>query len=276
MGMMIAVLSLLLGMGIFLFIPYSPSVSRFHRICAEKISMLEKTTALFSEDDIAGLPLPVQNYFRYCGYLGTPKMTYMKAWLKNVDFVMSENKTLKIDYQQLNLAARPERLALITSSLLGIPFEGLDSYEGGKGHMKGILAKVIPLFDQGGESMDRSSLVTWLAECLLLPSAALQDFVSWEAIDDTHAAAPVTWQGMSVSGIFTFSAKGELLAFRTSDRVAVDMKGEETIADWSAFFLDYHLVNQLRQPQVIQSLWHYEQGDSVYFNENRSPFCIQY
>lgn len=68
-----------------------------------------------------------------------------------MDFVMSDKKTIKFDYKQYNLVERPERFALISSSLSGIPFEGLDSYENGKGSMKGMLAKVIPLFDQRGE-----------------------------------------------------------------------------------------------------------------------------
>ncbi len=272
----IAVLSVLSGIVIFMLVPYSPATARFRHITAEKISAAEITPDLFSEQDIANLPVPVRNYFRYCGYLGAPKMTYMKAFLKDVDFVMSESKTIKIDYKQLNLVERPERFALITSSILGIPFEGQDSYEGGKGRMKGIIAKVFPLFDQRGESMDRSCLVTWLAECLLVPSAALQDFVCWEAVDDTHATAAVIWEGVSAGGTFTFSETGKLLAFRTCDRAAVDMDGKETTVDWSAFFRDYHCVNGLMQPKVIQSVWHYTKGDCIYFNQNETAVEICY
>lgn len=277
------VLAVLLGIVVFMSLRYSPVAARYDGMVKAQMAAVSEAEAAagagpewFTEADIAGLPQPVQRYFRHCGYLGTPKMSYMQAFFTNVDFVMSPDRTIKIDYQQLNLVERPDRLALISSSIFGIPFEGLDSYQGGKGGMQGILAKLIPLFDQRGEIMDRSCLVTWLAECLMVPNAALQDFVHWSEQDETHAAARITWEGISAEGVFAFSQEGELLSFRTSDRVAVDMEGKETKADWSAYFRDYHSVGGLRQPGVLQSVWHYEQGDCVYFNENERAVEIRY
>lgn len=261
---------------LFLSVPISPTTVKYNRITAEKAEEAPADTGVFNEDDISSLPLPVQRYFTYCGYLGKPKMSYMRAYLEDVDFVMSQDKTIKIDYEQFNLVERPERFALISSSIYGIPFEGLDSYENGKGSMRGCIAKVITLFDQRGDGMDRACLVTWLAECLFVPSAALQDFVKWEPIDDTHAKATVTWEGVTASGIFTFSEAGEFLSFRTGDRVAIDMNGNETQADWSAFCEDYQEVNGIQQPRVIKSVWHYKAGDCVYFNANESKLTIRY
>jgi hypothetical protein len=277
MWYIIGILLLIVGIIIFLSIPFSPTITEFNSILDRKIKEANGLSPeVFTEKDIHMLPLPVQRYFHYCGYLGTPKMNYMRASFKDVDFIMSPTRTIKIDYQQLNLVSKPERFALITSSLYGIPFEGLDSYQDGKGSMKGRLAKVITLFDQQGENMDRSSLVTWLSECLLVPSAALKDFLIWESIDDVNARATITWDGITVSGIFTFSPEGELLSFRTSDRVAVDMKGEATRADWSGYFQDYYSVNGILQPKIMKSVWHYHSGDSVYFNQNESPVSIRY
>ncbi|NNJ32856.1 DUF6544 family protein [Lacrimispora defluvii] len=272
----ITVLLLLLGVVIFICIPFSPTAARFSHITGEKAKDTQDVSEVFTQADIERLPAPVQRYFEYCGYLGTPKMAYMRASLTNVDFVMSETKTIRIDYKQMNLVRKPERFALISSYLSGVPFEGLDSYENGRGGMKGTLAKVIPLFDQRGEEMDRACLVTWLAECLMVPNAALQNFVCWESMDDKQAKATITWEGVSASGIFTFSEAGELLAFRTSNRTAIDMSGKETKADWSAYFREYHIVNGLLQPKVIQSVWHYEAGDCVYFNQNEAAVDIHY
>lgn len=265
-----------LCIALFFLIPYSPTSTAFHQLVKEKISAEPGSSEVFTEADIDGLPFPVQQYFHYCGYLDTPKMSYMKAFLNHVDFVMSESKTIQINYQQLNLTSRPERFALISSSLSGIPFEGLDSFDHGKGSMKGTLAKVIPLFNQRGENMDRACLVTWLAECLLAPNAALQEFVTWEEIDHTHTKATICWHGITTSGIFTFANNGELLSFRTGDRIAVDMNGNETAADWSAYFREYHSVNGILQPSILQSVWHYQSGDIIYFNENASPVEIRY
>lgn len=276
--MRLALLSALLltGSVLFLTAPYSPTRARYQRLSREKTGEVAAPAALFTEADIENLPPPVQRYFRWCGWLGAPKMSYMRASFKDVDFVMSPGKTVKIDYEQLNLVSKPERFALISSSLGGIPFEGLDSFESGKGSMQGSLAKIVPLFDQRGEAMDRACLVTWLAECLAVPNAALQDFVTWRAIDETHAGASITWEGRSAGGVFTFAESGELLSFRTSDRVAVDMDGKKTQADWSGYFSDYRPVDGILQPAILQSVWHYPSGDVIYFNENRASADIRY
>lgn len=277
--MWVALASILLvaaAIAVFLKVPYSPIGAEFRKVTAEKAALAAGAGGTFTEADIARLPAPVQKYFRHCGYLGTPKMSYMRAALRDVDFVMSENRTLRIDYEQFNLVGRPERCALISSSLYGVPFEGFDSFGNGVGSMRGVLAKAIPLFDQRGEGMDRACLVTWLAECLMVPNAALQGFVKWEPMDDAHAKATVSWEGMSASGVFTFAETGELVAFRTGDRVAVDMNGKETKAEWSAYFRAYHPVNGVLQPEVIQSVWHYPEGDCVYFNRNEAAVVIRY
>jgi hypothetical protein len=264
----------LVSIVVFLRVPYSPTAARFYKITGERARDAENAE-MFSEEDIRDLPLPIQNYFRHCGYLGTPKMSYMKASLTGVDFYMSKDRIVKIDYTQFNLVERPERFALISSSLYGIPFEGLDSYSNGVGSMKGVLAKVIPLFDQRGESMKRAGLVTWLAESPMLPAAMLQDFISWEEVDDTHVKATISWNGISAEGVFTFDESGAVASFQTVDRVATDMNGNEQLVAWSAIYDEYRPVNGILRPTVIQSVWHYPEGDLVYFNENKRPVSIE-
>ncbi|MEA5059011.1 MAG: DUF6544 family protein [Candidatus Pelethousia sp.] len=270
------VILIFVGVAVFFRIPFSPTKAQFKRMVLGSVETAAVPSAIFTEADIERLPIPVQRYFLYCRYLGTSKMAYMKACLRDVDFVMSASRTVKIDYTQFNLVERPVRYAQISSSLFSIPFEGLDFYRNGVGSMKGTLAKIIPLFDQRGEDMNRACLVTWLAECLMVPHAALQDFVKWEPIDDTHAKASILWKGISASGVFAFSKAGELLAFRTADRVAVDMEGKERKAEWSAYFRAYHPINGVLQPKIIQSVWHYPEGDCVYFNQNEAAVVIQY
>jgi len=54
------------------------------------------------------------------------------------------------------------------------------------------------------------------------------------------------------------------------------MDGAETRADWSALFGDYRSANGVLQPRVMQSVWHYEEGDSIYFNRNAAEVAIRY
>ncbi len=257
-------------------IPYSKLKKEFNDVVKEKINQVNKTTEVFSEEDIQNLPGPVKKYFMHCGYMGKPKMNYMRAEFKNVDFKISSEKTIKIDYTQYNFVNKPDRFALIDSSLFGVPFEGFDSYNDGIGSMKGTIAKLFTLFDQRGDDMDKACLVTYLAECLMLPNAALQDFITWEEVDETHAKATISYYGIVASGVFAFDEDGLWLSFKTSDRVATSMDGSKREADWSAIVSSYHEDNGILRPKSVKSIWHYEDGAFVYFNENNSDFNVMY
>lgn len=112
-------------------------------------------------------------------------MFNLKINHNDVDFILN-SKALKISCIQYNSGEKPERIALIDTSLHGIPFEGLDAYQNGVGSMKGMIAKSVVLFNQTGEAMNQSSLVNCLAESLMVPSIALQDFIKWETVDENQ------------------------------------------------------------------------------------------
>ena len=250
---------------IFFNIPCSKTKAEFDKTATVLITEADHEESTFREKDIAGLPTSVRRYFTYCGYIGTPKMSYVKIDYQDVDFLFNKDKPLKIGYTQYNFANKPNRIAYIDSSMYGIPFEGLDSFLGGRGSMKGVLAKLFTLFDQTGTAMDESSLVTFLSEILLIPNAALQDYIKWEAIDDLHAKATMSCYGISVSGVFTFNENGEMVSFETNDRSAVEADGSSETIKWSVHCDEYLEVNGIKRPTAFQAIWHYDNGDLVYF-----------
>jgi len=252
---------------VFFNISYSKTRTEFSEMVDSLLAQAPKESSVFTEEDIVDLPVPVQKYFRNCGYIGTPKMSYMKAVYQDVDFIFGQDKPpIKIDYTQYNFVNEPSRVAYIDSSMYGIPFEGLDAYTAGKGSMKGVLAKMFTLFNQTGETMDKASLVTCLSECLIIPHVALQDYVLWEEIDDLHAKATISSYGITADGIFTFNEKGEMLSFTTDDREATAPDGTSEKVKWSAVCGEYVETNGIKRPTVLQAIWHYDAGDLVYFD----------
>jgi hypothetical protein len=262
-GILVCVIGIVI---IFFNVPSSKTKTEFDRIVTVLITGADHKESIFREEDIAGLPAPVQRYFTYCGYIGTPKMSYIKIDYQDVEFLFDKDKPIKIDYTQYNFANKPNRIAYIDSSMYGIPFEGLDTYLGGRGSMKGVLAKLFTLFDQTGTVMDQSSLVTFLSEILLIPSTALQDYIKWEAIDDLNTKATMSCYGISVSGIFTFNENGEMLSFETNDRSAATTDGSSETIKWSVLCNEYTDINGIKRPTVFQAVWHYDGGDLVYFD----------
>jgi len=263
-GILIAIIGILM---IFFSIPRSKTQTEFAGMVKNLIVEAEHEEEIFQEADMAGLPAPVQRYFKHCGYLGTAKMSYIKLVYEDVEFSFGRDKPRrKIDYLQYNFVDKANRIAYIDSSMYGCPFEGLDTFIGGSGSMKGVVAKLFTLFDQSGTIMDTSSLVTFLSEILIIPNAALQDYIIWEAIDDLHAKATITCYGSSASGIFTFNEDGEVLSFLTDDRSVVASDGSSEAVQWSAIYADYLEVDGVKRPTAFQAIWHYDDGDLVYFD----------
>lgn len=252
---------------VFFALPYSKTRSEFSKASDMLIRDAGSSEELFTLEDIALLPPPVKKFFIHCNFIGKPKMTHMKATFKDVDFSLGRGKpTIKIDYVQHNGVTKPQRLAYIDSSLYGIPFEGFDFFLGGKGSMKGSIAKVFTLFDERGDDMDRACLVTFLAEALFVPSAALEPYIRWEAIDDTHAKATIEAYGLSAGGIFTFNEDGSMQSFTTDDRMATALDGKKERVRWTAILADYRLQGELLLPTTLQAVWNYPEGDFLYFD----------
>lgn len=268
---------MIIGGFVFFKIPYSMIKTDFESSSMTLMKKAVATKEIFTEEDIKDLPAPVKKYFNYCGFIGTRKMSYMKATFKNVTFKTGKDKpALMIDYTQYNLVNKPDRIAFIDSSMFGIPFQGFDSYNNGNGSMKGVVAKFYTLFDQRGADMNKASLVTYLAECFIVPNVVLQDYITWESIDETRVKATISYYDISVSGIFTFNSNGEMASFTTDDRVATETDGTTKNVKWTAICSDYKESDGVKKPTVLKAIWHYNEGDQVYFNGDQIQIEYDY
>lgn len=267
----IGVLFVLIGaLMIWFNISYSPVKKQFQNDISTLMTenQLSVDNEFFTDKDFSCLPTAIQKYIANCGYIGTPKMSYLKMEYHNVDFSQGRNgPTLKIDYTQYNFINEPCRMALIDSSMFGIPFEGYDYYQNGTGGMKGVIAKAITLFDQKGADMDKACLATFLAESLFAPSILLQDYITFEEIGDFEVRATITYGGQTASGVFTFNEQYEMISFTTNDRAATGTDGSMEYIPWSAICSDYQLSESgIKHPTKFQAVWNYPDKDFVYFD----------
>lgn len=98
MAWILAVVALIAGILIWFIVPYSPTQAEFEKLTRFQMTKTTNQDRVFTNEDIAELPPPVQKYFQYCGYIGTPKMQTMKAIYKDVKFKFSKEKsTIIID-----------------------------------------------------------------------------------------------------------------------------------------------------------------------------------
>lgn len=251
-------------------IPYSPLKGDFstdNKTLKEK-SILYKDNEVFKETDFEATPSAIQKYIANAGYIGTKKMNSLHMEYLDVDFKQGKNgPSLKIDYIQNNYVKEPARMALILSSMFGIPFQGYDYYSDGVGGMKGVIAKLLTLFDQKGLEMDVACLATFLAESMFFPSVLLQDYISLEEINDHQVKATITFREQKASGIFTFNEKYEMTSFTTKDRAVVNTDGTTENVPWTAACDRYVTgADGIKRPTTFKAIWNYSDGDFIYFD----------
>lgn len=273
---------LLISLGtllIWLHIPYSPLKAQFLQdVASLQEHSISVDSDVFTEKDFEDLPIAIQRYVKNCGYIGTPKMNYMTINFHNVQFKQGKNgSSLTIDYTQYNFLESVSRLAFIESSLFSIPFEGYDYYNNGIGSMQGVIGKTITLFHQTGAEMDKAALVTFLAECLFMPSVILQDSVHFNEINDFEVEATISYHNQTVSGIFHFNEDYEMTSFITKDRAVSENDGTMKYIPWSAICGDYVYTNLgIKFPTKFKAVWHYEDGDLNYFDGKISEIRYNY
>ena len=234
---------------------------------------LDKATffaGVFTDEDFASLPAPIERYFRHLGYVGqrktsTVKIIYDEAAFKN------GNMDLKMYSEQFNFVQEPARIVYMIAKVGGvIPFEGRDKYQNGEGYMTGKLAKLFKLFDVTGPEVSQSGLVTTLAECLVVPSYALQDYITWEEMDEHQAKATIRYKGAQATGIFTISDDCESATFRSTDRYMDKGSGVFELVPWRAEVVGLREQDGIALPSRFRGIWEMPEGDLVYFDSELS------
>jgi len=253
-------------------VPLSPLKGKFKTIIAENIKENydqygSLANEIYTDQDIKNLPNILQKYFRYTGLIGKQKIYNVHVVYGSTDFKLSQDKPmLKINYEHYNFLKDLDRVASINTSMMGIPFEGLDNYTNGIGSMKGMLAKSVTLFNVTGFEMNVSSLVTCLSEMIFLPTVALQDNVVWESIDENTAKANIEDNGQKASAIFKFNDNGEIISVETDDRYMDEGNGKSSKNKWVVEASEYIEENGIKYPSKAKVTWKLSTGDYTYFD----------
>lgn len=254
---------------VYLMIPYSPVKKEYSSIVGELSEANKMAKSIITEDDLKVLPEVIQKYFIKNGYVGIESASIIKFDFKDVEFSMGVNKpNVKIDYEVYDFVKEPTRVALIDSKMFGIPFQGIDICKDGKAKMKGILAKNITLFNTKFDIIDSS----YLSECMMHPSLALQENITYKQIDDYSVEATIRKNGRKTTGIFYFNENYEMTHFIDDKRLSSDTN---TYEKWSAVTSDYKLVNGVNRPTKFQAVWNFSEGDLVYFDSKNMKISYE-
>lgn len=270
---------LLAGIIIFWRLPYSPEKEKFHKAMQKRADEMMRDKMVCSREEIEQLPEPLKKYCDYIGLENFPKYTVVNARFDDTDFVFDtkSGKVLKMDYDLWLFYGNIYRSAFCSSSMFGIPFEGLDYVtEDRQGGMKGILGKVIPLFDARDEQGYKAGLISWLAESATInPAALLSPCVTYEEMDDTHVKATVSYNGVSGSGIFTFNEEGAITEFYSDERQVEEIDGVKQELGWKCIYEEYKERNGIKIATEIKSIKVFPDGKELVYFVARD-YVVQY
>ena len=140
---------------------------------------------------------------------------------------------------------------------------GYDRYDNGAGVMLIKLLSMFPVVNASGPEVDMSSLIIFINDMAMWPTAFLSDYIHCEPLDAMAARVLVTLHGKQFSAVLRFNDIGELVDFITEDRCrSVGKTSQQT--KWSTPLRCYREVNGLRIPTEGDAVWHLPEGEFPY------------
>jgi len=228
-------------------------------------SKVENKKEIVTKAETEGLPKNVQMWLEYSGVIGKEKIKAVRLKQKAEMRLAKDKAWMPVQAEQYFTTEEPGFIwkANIEAAPL-FHISGRDKYENGKGNM---LIKVLSLFtvaDSEGKEIDQGTLLRYLAEMIWFPSAALNEYLIWEEIDEYHAKATMTYGEITASGVFTFNNKGEVVNYE-AERYG-EFEGELRLETWSIPVREYKQFAEISIPTKGDVTWKLDSGDYNWFN----------
>lgn len=222
---------------------------------------------VFSEEDIADLPYPVKKYFYYCGYIGKEKTNNAKIIWSDVKHKRSiKSSWMNLEYTQTNSVQELNRSVEIKGKTGFIPLKIVEKYQNGIGIWQMSLFNRLKLIDvKDIVELNRTALVTFLSEALIIPYISIQSYIKWIPIDELSSKAYIVNNGIEVSGIFFFNEIGEFIRFETNDRYNSEDGKTYNRCKWTGICGNYIEEQGIKIPTEFKAIWNQENGDFLYF-----------
>jgi hypothetical protein len=238
--------------------------SRFHSDVQQRL-MVAPEPAMLTEQDLQHLPLPVQNYLRFTGSVGKPRVVNVRVTWRGSMRTKLDGDWLPIRAWQVNFFDDPARLFYIESSMYGLPFDGYHVYAGNTATMQIKVGGLVQVVDARGPEMNRGETVTMFNDmCLLAPATLISPAIRWEEIDSVTVRGFFSNQGNTVSAILTFDPSGALRNFVSNDRYLSEDGKSYLSYPWSTPVGEYREFGGRKIASVGEAIWHMPQGEYAY------------
>lgn len=215
-----------------------------------------------SQDLLQDLPPVIQKWLTGSGIIGTEAQSsiYLEQDAQMLMTPDQKNWSHASAVQYFTTEPPAFNWSVNTKMQGGIPVVGRDKFENGKGEMIIKMCSLIPVVNvKNNKKVDQASLQRYLAETVWFPSAALNKYIKWEAIDDFTARATMTYKGTQGSGVFHFDKNGQFKKF-----VAMrykDVEENSGLQRWTVTATKTEVKNGIMIPVELNAAWNLDEGD---------------
>lgn len=221
----------------------------------------EEKNEVVTREEIKDLPACVQKWLDNSGVIGKEKIQTVRLKQKGIMKTEPQKAWMPFAAKQYFNVDKPGFIWY--ANIKAAPFihiAGRDKYYDGKGNMLIKIMSLIKAAEGVGKEIDQGSLTRYMAETIWFPTAALNDYIKWDAIDETSARAVMTYKGVSSSGVFVFNQQGDVVSF-SAQRWYRDQGGSFTLAECYIPVYCYKEYDGLRVPAKGEIIWRLPEGD---------------
>ena len=237
------------------------STNQFSKEVKKLFSLSENIPCkTLSYRQLAGLPEPVQRYFKYVLKEGQPYISYASITHGGQFKTGLEKDWINIKGEQYATTEKPGFIWKGTTTM----FTARDMYIADKGRLVVSLLSLINVVDAKGEQYNQGELLRWMGESVLYPTNFLPgEKLQWFAIDSQTAKLTFNYNGLSLYFIITFNEAGEIIQMETKrymDKIKLET--------WIIKCAGYKEMNNVIIPSTLEVLWRLEKGDYPYARFN--------
>jgi hypothetical protein len=216
----------------------------------------DAATVSFAE--LAGLPKPVQRYFRRVLIEGLPCIETARI-VQTGTFNLGHKRDDWHDYDATQ-TYRVRSPGYVWDARIHLgPFADVsvrDAYVAQRGTMRAAVLSLVDMVnDSDTHELNEGALQRYLAEAVMFPTALLPSGgVSWSPIDETHAWATLVDGGATARLQFEFADTGEVAAVSSGSRYR-SQDHHYVSTPWGGRFRRYETAYAMRVPSEADVYW---------------------
>lgn len=215
---------------------------------------------IFSDQQLLGLPEPVQRYFKLVLKEGQPYISYVRMTHDGQFKTGANNGWININGEQYATTEKPGFIWKGSTTM----FTARDMYIADKGRLVVSLLSIYNMVDGRGETFDQGELLRWLGESVLYPTNLLpSENLQWSAIDTHTSKFTFNHNGLSLFYVVTFNDAGEIIQLETKRYM-----DKEHLETWIIKLAKYKEMNNVVVPTAFEVLWRLKTGDLSYAKFN--------